>query len=85
MFNSRQLLTLITYTEIIQEVKELLRKDYSDDDVEALKNIVFASGNFSECNWIRAYESSEYKNVFEKGSQVMDSYVSSMVVAGNPK
>jgi len=59
-------------------------KANSDDDVEALKNIVFASGNFSECNWIRAYESSEYKNVFEKGSQVMDSYVSSMVVAGNP-
>ena len=36
MFNSRQLLTLITYTEIIQEVKELLRKDYSDDEVEAI-------------------------------------------------
>ena len=36
MFNSRQLLTLITYTEIIEEVKELLRKDYSDDEVEAI-------------------------------------------------
>ena len=36
MFNFRQLLTLITYTEIIQEVKELLRKDYSDDEVDAI-------------------------------------------------
>ena len=60
-------------------------KANSDDDVEALKNIVFASGNFSECNWFRAYESLEYKNVFEKGSQVMDSYASSMVVAGSLK
>ena len=25
-----------SYTEIIEEVKELLRKDYSDDEVEAI-------------------------------------------------
>tara|TARA_B100001027_G_C16099952_1_gene255629 strand:- start:149 stop:502 length:354 start_codon:yes stop_codon:yes gene_type:complete len=56
-----------------------------DDDVEALKNIIFASGNFSECTWIRAYESSEYKDVFERGSKVMDNYVSSMVIAENSK
>ena len=28
-------------------------KANSDDDVEALKNIVFASGNFSECRYQR--------------------------------
>ena len=56
-----------------------------DDDVEALKNIIFASGNFSECTWIWAYESSEYKDVFERGSKVMDNYVSSMVIAENSK
>ena len=36
MFNSRQLLRRLTCTEIIQEVKELLRKKYSTDEVEAI-------------------------------------------------
>ena len=36
MFNPRQLLTLVTYVELINEAKELMRAEYELDRVEAI-------------------------------------------------
>jgi putative DNA methylase len=36
MFNSRQLLTLVTYVEIINEAKALLKAEYEPEKVEAI-------------------------------------------------
>ena len=53
----------------------------SDETIEAMVRIVFASGNFSNISWSRAYESDEYMRVFELGSKKMADYVTSMQVA----
>ena len=53
-----------------------------DDDVEAMVNIVYSSGNFSNISWSKAYESDAYMKMFEKGHDKMNAYVSSMQVAG---
>ncbi|PQM60942.1 MAG: hypothetical protein CML40_05150 [Rhodobacteraceae bacterium] len=55
----------------------------SDENVETLCNIVFASGNFSNLNWSRAFEAEEYKKIFEVGNEKMEKYVSALQVAGS--
>ena len=56
----------------------------ADDDnaIEAMVNIVYSTGNFSNITWSRAYDAATYKEVFEYGHERMDAYVSSMQVAG---
>jgi uncharacterized protein with GYD domain len=55
----------------------------SDEAVETLCNIVFASGNFSNLSWSRAFEAEEYQNIFQIGHEKMEKYVSALQVAGN--
>ena len=54
----------------------------NDDSIEAMVNIVYSTGNFSNIAWSRAYDAEEYKAVFEHGHERMGAYVSSMQVAG---
>ena len=35
-----------------------------EEAVETLRNIVFASSNFSNLSWSRAFEAEEYQNIF---------------------
>ena len=53
-----------------------------DDSIEAMVNIVYSTGNFSNIAWSRAYDADTYKEVFEYGHERMGAYVSSMQVAG---
>ena len=53
-----------------------------DASVEAMVNIVYSTGNFSNIAYSRAYNSQDYKAVFEMGHEKMSAYVSSMQVAG---
>ena len=53
-----------------------------DDSIEAMVNIVYSTGNFSNIAWSRAYDADDYKEVFEHGHDRMGAYVSSMQVAG---
>jgi|TARA_B100000212_G_scaffold148076_1_gene111212 uncharacterized protein with GYD domain len=53
-----------------------------DASVDAMVNIVYSTGNFSNISYARAYDSKEYKSVFELGHDKMSAYVSSMQVAG---
>ena len=54
----------------------------TDEQVEALCNIVYASGNFSNLSWSRAFEADEYQRIFEVGHDKMEKYVSALQVAG---
>ena len=54
----------------------------TDEQVETLCNIVFASGNFSNLNQSRAFEADEYQKIFEVGHDKMEKYVSALQVAG---
>ncbi len=53
-----------------------------DNAIEAMVNIVYSTGNFSNITWSRAYDAATYKEVFEYGHERMGAYVSSMQVAG---
>ena len=55
----------------------------TDEKVETLCNIVFASGNFSNLSWSRAFEADEYQKIFEVGHAKMEKYVSALQVAGS--
>ena len=50
----------------------------SDNDakVEALTNIVYASGAYRDLSWSRRYSAEEYKDSFSFGHDVMADYVS---------
>ena len=48
----------------------------SDSKVEALKNIVYATGTYRTLSWSRIYSASEYKKVYDYGHDVMADYVS---------
>ena len=48
----------------------------SDAKVEALKNIVYATGTYRALSWSRVYSAAEYKEVYEYGHDVMSAYVS---------
>ena len=54
----------------------------SCENVETLCNIVYASGNFSNLSWSRAFEAEEYEKIFEVGHAKMEKYVSALQVAG---
>ena len=54
----------------------------TDEQVETLCNIVYASGNFSNLSWSRAFEAEEYQKIFELGHAKMEKYVSALQVAG---
>tara|TARA_A100001011_G_scaffold364259_1_gene414828 strand:- start:330 stop:680 length:351 start_codon:yes stop_codon:yes gene_type:complete len=54
----------------------------TEEKVETLCNIVFASGNFSNLSWSRAFEADEYQKIFEVGHAKMEKYVSALQVAG---
>ena len=54
----------------------------TEEKVEILCNIVFASGNFSNLNWSRAFEAEDYQKIFEVGQEKMEKYVSALQVAG---
>ncbi|MEE2774272.1 MAG: hypothetical protein VYE27_05125 [Pseudomonadota bacterium] len=54
----------------------------ADEKVETLCNIVFASGNFSNLAWSRAFEAAEYQDVFQLGHEKMEKYISAAQVAG---
>jgi GYD domain. len=54
----------------------------AEEQVETLCNIVFASGNFSNLAWSRAFEAEEYQEVFQKGHEKMEKYISAVQVAG---
>jgi uncharacterized protein with GYD domain len=49
---------------------------HKDEDIAAVANLIYASGSFDKFNWYRAFESSEWKEIFEIGSNKMASYVS---------
>ena len=57
-------------------------KSENDEKIEALMSIVFASGNFSNYSWSRAFEADEQENIFKLGKEKMKDYVSAMQVAG---
>ena len=48
----------------------------SDTKVEAVKNIVYASGTYRALSWSRVYSAEEYKEIYEYGHDVMSAYVS---------
>jgi uncharacterized protein with GYD domain len=54
----------------------------ADEEVETLCNIVFASGNFSNLSWSKAFEAEEYQKIFQLGHDKMEEYVSALQVAG---
>jgi|TARA_X000000368_G_scaffold271028_1_gene214875 uncharacterized protein with GYD domain len=54
----------------------------NDSDVEALSAIVLSSGTWDSMHWSRAYESLEYKKIYEKAHDGVNSYVTSMQLAG---
>ena len=47
-----------------------------DEDIAAVANLIYASGSFSSINWFRAFESSDWKSIYEIASTKMASYVS---------
>ena len=55
----------------------------TEEQVETLCNIVYASGNFSNLSWSRAFEAEEYQKIFEVGHAKMEKYISALQVAGN--
>ncbi len=55
----------------------------TDEQLEALCNIVIASGNFTSLSWSRGFEAEEYQRVFEVGHDKMEKYVSASLVAGS--
>ena len=57
-------------------------KAENDEKIEILMSIVFASGNFSNYSWSRAFEADEQENIFKIGQEKMNDYVSAMQVAG---
>tara|TARA_A100001011_G_C14001705_1_gene711684 strand:+ start:128 stop:478 length:351 start_codon:yes stop_codon:yes gene_type:complete len=54
----------------------------SDERIEALRIIVYATGNFTNLSWSRAFEADEYKDICELGQKKMETYVTAMQVAG---
>ena len=44
--------------------------------VEAVKNIVYASGTYRALSWSRVYSAEEYKQIYEYGHDVMSAYIS---------
>ncbi len=52
-----------------------------DKDIAAACNLIYASGSFSSINWFRAFESSEWKEIFEIASNRMATYVSAKQVS----
>ena len=52
-----------------------------DKDIAAACNLIYASGSFSSINWFRAFESSEWKEIFEIASNKMATYVSAKQVS----
>ena len=55
----------------------------SDKDIASACNLIYASGSFSMINWFRAFESSEWKEVYEIASKNMANYVSAKQAAEN--
>lgn len=53
----------------------------SDSKVEALKNIVYATGTYRRLSWSRIYSASEYKEVYDYGHDVMADYVSALAAS----
>ena len=49
---------------------------HKDEDIAAVANLIYASGSFDKFNWYRAFEASDWKEIFEIGSNKMASYVS---------
>ena len=47
-----------------------------DEDIAAVANLIYASGSFDKFNWYRAFEASDWKEIFENGSKKMANYVS---------
>ena len=47
-----------------------------DEDIAAVANLIYASGSFDKFNWYRAFEASDWKEIFENGSNKMANYVS---------
>ena len=47
-----------------------------DEDIAAVANLIYASGSFNTFNWYRAFEASDWKKIFEIGSEKMANYVS---------
>ena len=43
----------------------------NDSDVEALSAIVLSSGTWDSMHWSRAYESLEYKKIYEKAAHLL--------------
>ena len=54
----------------------------SDEAVSAMCGIARVTGNFAKVDWFRAFDSQEFKEVFETASEAMTTYVSAMAVAG---
>ena len=52
-----------------------------DKDIAAACNLIYASGSFSSINWFRAFEASEWKEVYEIASEKMANYVSAKQVS----
>ena len=53
-----------------------------DTTMEAVMGIILSSGNWENMHWSRAYNSLEYKAIYEKAHEGMASYVTTMQVAG---
>ena len=53
------------------------------EQLEALKTIVYATGNFTNMSWARAFEAEEYKEICELGKEKMETYITAMQVAGD--
>lgn len=53
------------------------------EQLEALKTIVYATGNFTNMSWARAFEAEEYKEICELGKEKMGAYITAMQVAGD--
>ena len=49
---------------------------HKDEDIAAVANLIYASGSFDKFNWYRAFEASDWKEIFENGSKKMANYVS---------
>lgn len=53
-----------------------------DATMEAVVGITLSSGNWINMHWSRAYDSVEYKSIYEKAHKGMASYVTTMQAAG---
>ncbi len=54
----------------------------NDEEMQAACNILYSSGAWTSFTWLKAFESSDMRDIFQDSSNKMASYISSIQIAG---